>query len=196
MARTHASWTTSSASCASRVSQRARLYAASRCGRTYCSKRWCSFFAIKLQYLTVVEFIPKGISRRVGRYDVCSRPFLDQEIPMTSIYLHLTSRLLCAVIALAVATGAAAAGPQAYVGNFKDNTVSVIDTGTGTVIATLPVANGPHGMTQTPDGRTVYISGDNSSEVSVIDTATNRVTHTIDVGKTPHGVAMTPDGRT
>jgi YVTN family beta-propeller protein len=115
---------------------------------------------------------------------------------MTSIYLHLTSRLLCAVIALAVATGAAAAGPQAYVGNFKDNTVSVIDTGTGTVIATLPVANGPHGMTQTPDGRTVYISGDNSSEVSVIDTATNRVTRTIDVGKMPHGLAMTPDGRT
>jgi YVTN family beta-propeller protein len=109
---------------------------------------------------------------------------------------HLTTRLLFAVSFLAIAASAAAAGPQAYVGNFKDNTVSVIDTGTGTVIATLPVANGPHGMTQTPDGRTVYISGDNSSEVSVIDTATNRVTRTIDVGKTPHGLAMTPDGRT
>lgn len=112
---------------------------------------------------------------------------------------RLTTRLLQVLMmlaALASAAGAAAAGLQAYVGNFKDNTVSVIDTGTSTVIATLPVASGPHGMTQTPDGRTVYISGENSSEVSVIDTATNRVTRTIDVGKTPHGLAMTPDGRT
>jgi len=115
---------------------------------------------------------------------------------MTCKYPRLTFRLLCAITALAVAAGAAAAGPQAYVGNFKDNTVSVIDIGTGTVIATLPVVSGPHGMTQTPDGRTVYISGDNSSEVSVIDTASNRVTRTIEVGKTPHGLAMTPDGRT
>ena len=61
--------------------------------------------------------------------------------------------------------------------------MSVIDTGTGTVIATLPVAAGPHGMTQTPDGRTVFISGDGSSEVNVIDTATNRVTRSIEVGK-------------
>ena len=109
---------------------------------------------------------------------------------------HSTPRLLLAATLMAAALAASAAGPQAYVGNFKDNTVSVIDTGTGTVVATLPVASGPHGMTQTPDGRTVYISGENSTEVSVIDTATNRVTRTIDVGKTPHGLAMTPDGRT
>ena len=114
---------------------------------------------------------------------------------MARAFDHLATRLLLAATMMAAAIAASAAGPQAYVGNFKDNTVSVIDTGTGTVVATLPVASGPHGMTQTPDGRTVYISGDNSSEVSVIDTATNRVTRTIDVGKTPHGLAMTPDGR-
>ena len=107
-----------------------------------------------------------------------------------------TPRLLLAATLMAAAIAASAAGPQAYVGNFKDNTVSVIDTGTGTVVATLPSPADPHGMTQTPDGRTVYISGENSTEVSVIDTATNRVTRTIDVGKTPHGLAMTPDGRT
>jgi YVTN family beta-propeller protein len=101
----------------------------------------------------------------------------------------------CAALALAMAFTATAAGPKAYVGNFKDNTVSVIDTVTGTVVATVPVAAGPHGMGVTPDGRTVYVSGDGSAEVSAIDTASDRVTRTINVGKTPHGVAMAPDGR-
>jgi YVTN family beta-propeller protein len=98
-------------------------------------------------------------------------------------------------LAFALALSAAAAGPKAYVGNFKDSTVSVIDTGSGAVVATIPVAAGPHGMGVTPDGRTVYVSGEGSSDVSVIDTATDRVTGTISVGKTPHGVAMAADGR-
>jgi YVTN family beta-propeller protein len=92
---------------------------------------------------------------------------------------------------------AAAATPaaKAYVSNFKDNTVSVIDTAAGTVVATIPVAAGPHGMAITPDGRTVYVSGDGSSSVDVIDTTTDKVVTTIPVGKTPNGVALTPDNR-
>ena len=105
-----------------------------------------------------------------------------------------SSLLLGAAVAV-LALGASAAGPKAYVGNFKDNTVSVIDTGDEAVIATIPVAAGPHGMAATPDGRTVYVSGDGSSEVVVIDTATDRVKQKIDVGKTPHGLAMAPDGK-
>ena len=54
--------------------------------------------------------------------------------------------LLLDARALALITSAAAAGPKAYVGNFKDNTVSVIDTRTGAVIATVPVGAGPHGV--------------------------------------------------
>ena len=102
--------------------------------------------------------------------------------------------VLAAVLAWSPA-GALAAGPKAYVGNFKDNTVSVIDTASGAVTGTLPVAAGPHGMAMTPDGKIVYISGDESSSVSVVDTATDRVTGTIEVGKTPHGLAMQPGGR-
>ena len=106
-----------------------------------------------------------------------------------------TLQQLLAFAAAALALPALAAGPKAYVGNFKDNSVSVIDIGTATVVATVPVAAGPHGMSAAPDGRTVYVSGDGSSEVSVIDTATDRVARKIEVGKTPHGLAMTPDGK-
>jgi YVTN family beta-propeller protein len=105
-----------------------------------------------------------------------------------------SSLLVCAFLG-AFAVDAVAAGAKAYVGNFKDNTVSVIDIGTRTVVATVPVSAGPHGMIAAPDGRTVYVSGDGSSEVSVIDTATDRVKAKIDVGKTPHGLAMAPDGK-
>jgi YVTN family beta-propeller protein len=84
---------------------------------------------------------------------------------------------------------------KAYVGNFKDNTVSVIDTDAGKVVATVPVAAGPHGMAITQDGRTVYVSGDRSSSLNVIDTVTDKVVKTIPVGKIPNGIALTPDNR-
>ena len=89
----------------------------------------------------------------------------------------------------------AAAATKAYVANFKDNTVSVIDTDAGVVVATVPVAAGPHGMIQSPDGSSVYVGGDAGATVSAIDTASDRVAHTIEVGKTPHGLAMKSDGR-
>ena len=41
---------------------------------------------------------------------------------------------------------------KAYVGNFKDDTVSVIDVRSATVTATVPVAAGPHGMAVSPTG--------------------------------------------
>jgi len=89
----------------------------------------------------------------------------------------------------------AVAGPKAYIGNFADNTVSAVDTATGKVVATIPVAAGPHGMAISSDGHTVYISGDGSSSVSVIDTASDAVTKTIEVGKTPNGITLTGDGK-
>ena len=84
---------------------------------------------------------------------------------------------------------------KSYVANFKDNTISVIDAGAGTVVATVPVSAGPHGMAITQDGRTVYVSGDGSSSVDVIDTATDKVVKAIDVGKSPNGIALTSDDR-
>ena len=96
----------------------------------------------------------------------------------------------------AFALAAAAAAPKAYVGNFKDSTVSVVDTGTNAVVKTVPVAAGPHGMAVSPDGRFVWVAGEGSTNVAVIDTASDRVARTVDVGASPHGVTMVPDGKT
>ena len=115
---------------------------------------------------------------------------------MTASFPACCRRVLRLGLAAALAASAATAlaAPKAYVGNFKDNTVSVVDTAGAAVLATIPVADGPHGMLLSPDGKTLYVSGDGSSQVSVVDTASDRVVRTLVVGRTPHGLAQTPDG--
>ena len=90
----------------------------------------------------------------------------------------------------------AEAAPFLYVTNFSDNTVSVIDTATNTVVATVAVGNGPEGVAVTPDGTKVYVANASSANVSVIKTATNTVVKTVPVGSEPGAgaVAVTPDG--
>src|SRR2546425_1822382 len=82
----------------------------------------------------------------------------------------------------------------AYVTNEGSNTVSVIDTSTNTVVATIPVGVFPIGVAITPDRTRAYVANAGSANVSVIDTATNTVFKTIAVGSRPLGVAITPNG--
>jgi YVTN family beta-propeller protein len=95
----------------------------------------------------------------------------------------------------------AEAAPFAYVSNYglhgEGSTVSVIDTATNTVVATVTVGSGPIGVAVTPDGKQVYVTNQgsgHSNTVSVIDAATNTVVATVTVGNAPNAVAVTPDG--
>jgi YVTN family beta-propeller protein len=101
---------------------------------------------------------------------------------------------LPALLGVALSAAGAQAAPFAYVLNDSvDGAVSVIDTATNTVTATVPEVGGRPGVAVTPDGTRVYVANGPSS-VSVIDTATNTVTATVGVGDGPFGVAVTPDG--
>jgi YVTN family beta-propeller protein len=96
-------------------------------------------------------------------------------------------------------TGAAYAAPFAYISNGRSDTVSVIDTATNTVVATVPVESFPYGVAVNPAGAFAYVTnvfGGNlfGGTVSVIDTATNAVVATVPVGPEPHGVAVNPAG--
>ncbi len=108
------------------------------------------------------------------------------------------ARRMFLVLVAGLLGGASVAGAaqKAYVANFKDSNVSVVDTASAAVVATIPVAAGPHGMAVSPDGRFVYVSGDGSSSMSIIDTGSDSVAQTVEVGATPHGLAMLPDGKT
>jgi YVTN family beta-propeller protein/VCBS repeat-containing protein len=103
-------------------------------------------------------------------------------------------------------------GTLAYVVNWSDDTVSVIDTATRTVVDTNPatpaidsilVGSGPSGVAVSPDGSLAYVTTSTSGTVSVIDTATRTVIDTdpatpgvnpIPVGRGPDKVVVSPDG--
>ncbi len=86
------------------------------------------------------------------------------------------------------------AAPFAYITNVDSNTVSVIDTATNAVTATVPVGASPAGVAVHPAGTRVYVTNFESSTVSVIDTGTNTVLTTVPVGVYPFGVAVHPAG--
>jgi YVTN family beta-propeller protein len=85
------------------------------------------------------------------------------------------------------------AEPFAYVANENSDNVSVIDTATNAVVATVP-AGASRGVAITPDGAVAYVT-DTFFHVKVIDTVANEVVASVNwVGGGPDGVAITPDG--
>jgi YVTN family beta-propeller protein len=82
---------------------------------------------------------------------------------------------------------------RAYVGLFGDNAVAVVDTGTSSVVTTIPVS-APDGLVMKPDGAKIYVSSNNGSVVEVIDTMTETVKTSIEVGTQPAGLSITNDG--
>ena len=82
----------------------------------------------------------------------------------------------------------------AYITNTDSNTVSIIDTTTNTVTATVNVGSYPFGVAVNPVGTKIYVPNEGSNDVSIIDTATNTVTATVKVGFGPHGAAVNPEG--
>ena len=84
-------------------------------------------------------------------------------------------------------------GSRVYVANYGGDSVSVINTATNAVVATVSVGRRPSGVAVSPDGSRVYVPIEDS-KVKVINTATNAVVATVGVGSYPEGVAVSPDG--
>jgi YVTN family beta-propeller protein len=82
----------------------------------------------------------------------------------------------------------------AYVANAGSNSVSVINTATNTVMATVPVGANPVNIAVAPSGAAAYVTNAASNSVAVINTTTNTVTATIHVGANPVNIAVTPNG--
>ncbi|MBM4719549.1 hypothetical protein GS449_14020 [Rhodococcus hoagii] len=89
-------------------------------------------------------------------------------------------------------------GTRAYVGNYPQRAVSVIDTTANppaVIGAPISVPRYPNAVAVSPDGTRAYVtSGDADGTVSVIDTAQGVVVASIPVGTNPNTVAISPDG--
>ena len=97
-------------------------------------------------------------------------------------------------LGIVLCAGQATAKPYAYVPNEGSNDVTVFDTATDTVVATIPVGLNPIRLAVTPDGRKVYVACIAADRVFVIDTASNTVTTQIAVQDGPAEVLASPDG--
>jgi len=108
---------------------------------------------------------------------------------------RIRTLLWATLFLMATSAITAGAAPFAYVANLGGG-VSVIDTATNTVVATVQVGigDGPQGVAITPSGAFAYVTNFSSNDVSVIDTATNTVIARVPVGVGPLGVAIAPSG--
>jgi YVTN family beta-propeller protein len=85
----------------------------------------------------------------------------------------------------------------AYLTNYDDDSVSIVEITTNTVLDTVKdgVGEDPIGVAAASDGSKLYVANSGSDTISVIDTGTNTVTDTVKgVGKSPTGISVTPDG--
>ncbi len=84
----------------------------------------------------------------------------------------------------------------AYIANSISNDVSVVNTITNAVVATIPVGQTPTSVSVSPDGTRVYVTNQRANTISVINTATNFVISTIAVTAfSPSSIAVSPDGK-
>ena len=91
-----------------------------------------------------------------GSFTTTCKPFdtgTSYQLLHRAIWQHLSIALfLLLSMGVGLGTATAQAQTRAYVTNYVDNTVSVIDTATNTVVATIPVGIQPLGVAVTPDG--------------------------------------------
>jgi YVTN family beta-propeller protein len=118
---------------------------------------------------------------------------LDARAELTLIMLHATD----AVGPFGVVVHPTL--PRLYVANSNDGTVSVIDTTTNAVVATItlgpcPIGCAPNKLALRPDGTRLYVTDDFADAVWVINTASNAIVTAVADVLFPEGVTAHPDG--
>ena len=103
-----------------------------------------------------------------------------------------TATVLVTLTAAEQAAGASRT--SAYVAGTTSSIVSVIDTLSNTVAATISVGTAPAQIAITRDGTRVYVTNTGSNSVAVIDRSALSVVATISVAAKPAAVAVSPGG--
>ena len=86
-------------------------------------------------------------------------------------------------------------GKRLFVSNEDSAQATVLDIGTGAIVATIPVGHEPEGVRVSPNGKWVLVTSETDSTVSIIDTGTLKVLKIAHVGVRPRDAAFTPDSK-
>lgn len=113
--------------------------------------------------------------------------------------ITLAAAVLCAAREHGLAQGNRGPSGTVVVSNMNDNTATVLDAGSGRVLATLPTGEGPHEVATSHDGRWAFVSnygirGKPGNSISVIDIGKLIVARTIELhdDQRPHGMKVLP----
>ena len=164
----------------------------------YCSWVWPWPQAVAYSYTNVGERLYVANLRGGGGYGTVSVLAISYNgaMKLTNIATIQVGTAGNYPVALALSPDA----QRVYVANSTDGTISVINTATNEVTATIAVGPGltgeqaPGGVAVSPDGTRLYVTNGGKNTVAVISTATNAVINTIPVGSAPEGIAISPDG--
>jgi len=96
--------------------------------------------------------------------------------------------ILAATIEMALVPTMALASARAYIVNRDDRTISVINTTTERVVATVSVDEAPAAIAVSADGHTAYFSQTQSASLGVVDASTNAISKVIPMPGPPFGV--------
>ena len=101
------------------------------------------------------------------------------------------------LVALAVAVGVLpATAATLYITNTEGDSISVIDTNTFEVTATIPLGSGkPNRVAFHPDGKTAWVVYDKSHDLGVVDAESGKLLKRVKIGGNPYNLNFTPDGR-
>lgn len=104
---------------------------------------------------------------------------------------HAVALVLLSAMVLVVH---AAPPKRIFVTNEKDDTVSVIDGATNTVVATIEIGARPRGIGVAPDGSEVYVAISEANAIAVFDPDSLAVLRQFDSGDDPETFAVHPNG--
>jgi YVTN family beta-propeller protein len=107
------------------------------------------------------------------------KPAAARRWPLRALLAMALPAVLAGVLLGPAMPAHAAVGTLLYVPNLGASTVSVVDTSSNTVTATIPVGKEPFYTAVSPDGSQVFVSNYGSDSVSVINASNDTVTTTI-----------------
>src|SRR5215831_15523751 len=113
------------------------------------------------------------------------------------------STLVALCFGLSAFSNTAAQSDYILIVNKSDSTLTIVDTATREIKATVPTGQGPHEVSASPDGRFAYVSNyigtpqDRGHSVSVIDLDKLKALDPIELlpNRGPHGSTVSSDGK-
>ncbi len=133
-----------------------------------------------------VAFLPDGSRAYVACESGGFLAVLDAKVH------SLLQKIDLAKGALPMGTVVSRDGKELYVTTGRGNSVSIVDTATNAVAATIPVGGRAWGIALSPDGSKLYTANGASNDISVVDVKARKELTRIKVGDGPWGVAIGP----